>query len=64
MIDVQVFTREGVERGPARAARSRRRSSTQFRKDLNDEYRIVENATFARLRSQLVGKQGRRAARA
>ena len=54
VIDVQVFTREGLEKD-ARALQIEKAELDQFRKDLNDEYRIVENATFARLRTALVG---------
>ena len=54
VIDVQVFTREGLEKD-ARALQIEKAELDQFRKDLNEEYRIVENATFARQRSALVG---------
>ena len=55
VIDVQVFTRDGVEKDQ----RSRDIESDQlneFRKDLKDEYRIVQGATFERLSSSLVGQ--------
>ncbi|MGD9982725.1 MAG: DNA-directed RNA polymerase subunit beta [Porticoccaceae bacterium] len=54
VIDVQVFTREGLEKD-ARALQIEKTELDQFRKDLNDEYRIVENATFARLCTALAG---------
>jgi DNA-directed RNA polymerase subunit beta len=54
VIDVQVFTREGLEKD-ARALQIEKAELDQFRQDLNDEYRIVENATFARLCTALVG---------
>jgi DNA-directed RNA polymerase subunit beta len=55
VIDVQVFTRDGLEKD-ARALQIEKAELDRFRQDLNDEYRIVENAIFARLRSALVGK--------
>ena len=54
VIDVQVFTREGLEKD-ARALQIEKTELDQFRQDLNDEYRIVENATFARLCTALAG---------
>ncbi|UTW44852.1 DNA-directed RNA polymerase subunit beta [bacterium SCSIO 12696] len=56
VIDVQVFTRDGIERD-ARSLAIQKAELDQFRKDLNDEYRIMENATFERLRSALVGSK-------
>ncbi|WIO74519.1 DNA-directed RNA polymerase subunit beta [Porticoccaceae bacterium LTM1] len=56
VIDVQVFTRDGIERD-ARSLAIQKAELNQFRKDLNDEYRIMENATFERLRSALVGSK-------
>ena len=55
VIDVQVFTRDGVERD-ARALSIEKSQLDEIRKDLNEEFRIVEGATFERLRSALVGK--------
>jgi len=55
VIDVQVFTRDGLEKD----TRSREIEKSQLdtvRKDLNEEYRIVEGATYARLRAALVGQ--------
>eukprot|EP00659_Diplonema_papillatum_P021262 gene21262-32720_t len=54
VIDVQVFTRDGVERD-ARALSIEKTQLDEIRKDLNEEFRIVEGATFERLRSALVG---------
>ena len=54
VIDVQVFTREGLQRDQ-RALEIEKAQLEQYRKDLRDEFRIVENATFARLRNQLDG---------
>jgi DNA-directed RNA polymerase subunit beta len=56
VIDVQVFTRDGVERD-ARALSIEKSQLDEIRKDLNEEFRIVEGATFERLRSALVGKK-------
>ena len=56
VIDVQIFTREGLPRDQ-RALEIEKAQLDEFRKDLKDEYRIVENATFARLRNQLSGNK-------
>ena len=56
VIDVQVFTRDGVEKDQ-RAKDIERTALAQIRKDLDDEYRIVELATYQRLRQALVGKK-------
>ena len=55
VINVQVFTRDGLEKD-ARAQAIEKAELDQFRKDVNDEYRIMENATFERLRTALVGQ--------
>ncbi len=55
VIDVQVFTRDGVEKDQ-RAKEIEQAELDKYRKDLNDEYRIVEGATFERLRVALAGK--------
>ncbi|RFF29288.1 DNA-directed RNA polymerase subunit beta [Wenzhouxiangella sediminis] len=55
VIDVQVFTREGVEKD-ARAIAIEKEEIRQVRKDLDDQLRIMEDAIFARLESVLVGK--------
>jgi len=55
VIDVQVFTRDGVEKDQ----RSRDIETAQlneYRKDLKEEYRIVLGATYERLRSALEGQ--------
>ncbi|WP_207062314.1 DNA-directed RNA polymerase subunit beta [Motiliproteus sp. SC1-56] len=54
VIDVQVFTRDGVEKDK-RAVQIEEEQLTSIRKDLNDEFRIVEGATFERLQRALVG---------
>ncbi len=48
VIDVQVFTRDGLDKDQ-RSLDIEKMELDQFQKDLNDEYRIVENATLARL---------------
>ncbi len=54
VIDVQVFTRDGVERD-SRALSIEKMQLDEIRKDLNEEFRIVEGATFERLRVALLG---------
>jgi DNA-directed RNA polymerase subunit beta len=56
VIDVQVFTRDGIEKDQ-RAKDIEQSQLAQIRKDLDDEYRIVELATYQRLRQALVGKK-------
>ncbi|MDB1145074.1 MAG: DNA-directed RNA polymerase subunit beta, partial [Alcaligenaceae bacterium] len=56
VIDVQVFTREGVQRD-ARAESIIKDQLARFRKDLNDRMRIVEEDTFDRLARRLVGQK-------
>src|SRR6184192_1541906 len=55
VIDVQVFTREGIERDK-RAAQIIDEDLKSYRKDLNDQLRIVENDAFARIERLLLGK--------
>ncbi|MHB1671454.1 MAG: DNA-directed RNA polymerase subunit beta, partial [Acidiferrobacter sp.] len=55
VIDVQVFTRDGVEKD-ARARQNEEQTLIGIRKDLNDQYRIVENDAFGRIANLLVGK--------
>ena len=52
VIDVQVFTRDGVEKD-SRALAIEKAQLDEYRKDLNEEFRIVEEDTFARLREAL-----------
>ena len=59
VIDVQVFTRDGVEKD-ARALSIEKEQLDEIRKDLNEEFRIVEFDTFARLRNALVGQKADR----
>ena len=56
VIDVQVFTRDGLEKD-VRSKEIENSQLEEVRKDLNEELRIVEAATFARLRSALVGQE-------
>ena len=56
VIDVQVFTRDGLEKD-TRALQIEQSQLDQFRKDLNEEYRIVEEATYARLVNALKGQK-------
>ena len=56
VIDVQVFTRDGLEKDQ-RALEIEKMQLDQYRKDLNEEYRIVEEATYARLRTALNGQK-------
>ena len=55
VIDVQVFTRDGVEKDE-RAISIEKDQLRQVRKDLDDQLRIVEAAIFQRLENILVGK--------
>ena len=55
VIDVQVFTREGIERDK-RAAQIIDDELKGYRKDLNDQLRIVENDAYARIEKLLSGK--------
>ena len=56
VIDVQVFTREGLEKDQ-RSLEIETTALTQFRLDLNDEFRIMENATFERLTTAFSGSE-------
>ena len=55
VIDVQVFTRDGVEKDE-RAISIEKEQLRHVSKDLNDQLRIVENIIFHRLESALLGK--------
>ena len=55
VIDVQVFTRDGLEKDP-RAKQIEAAQLADYRKDLREEYRIYEEATFARLAGLLDGQ--------
>jgi DNA-directed RNA polymerase subunit beta len=56
VIDVQIFTRDGLEKDK-RSLDIENAELEQFRKDLNDEYRIVENATLGRLLQSTQGQK-------
>ncbi|MEE4191934.1 MAG: DNA-directed RNA polymerase subunit beta [Halieaceae bacterium] len=56
VIDVQVFTRDGLEKD-ARALQIERHQLDEYRKDLNEEYRIFEEAMYSRLGNLLKGKK-------
>jgi DNA-directed RNA polymerase subunit beta len=56
VINVQVFTRDGLDKDQ-RSLDIEKTELDQFRKDLNDEYRIVENATLGRLFASLSGSK-------
>ena len=53
VIDVRIFTRDGLEKDQ-RALEIERMELARVRKDLDDEFRIVENATLGRLRQALL----------
>jgi DNA-directed RNA polymerase subunit beta len=55
VIDVQVFTRDGLEKDK-RAKDIEEAQLDKVRKDIADEYRIVEGATYERLQKALLNK--------
>ncbi len=55
IIDVQIFTRDGVEKD-ARAKQIETSELKAVRKDLDDQFRIMEGVIFKRLRETLTGK--------
>ncbi len=55
VIDVQVFTRDGVEKD-ARARQVEESELAKVKKDLHDQFRILENDTYDRLGKLLVSK--------
>jgi len=56
VIDVQVFTRDGLEKDQ-RSLQIEKAHLEEVRKDLNEEYRIMEAATLERLRAVLKGQK-------
>ena len=56
VIDVQVFTRDGVEKD-ARANEIEEAELNRVRKDLNDQLRIMEDGVYQRLERNLIGKK-------
>jgi len=59
VIDVQVFTRDGVEKD-ARAKHIEETELAQVKKDLNDQLRIMEDDAFQRVEKMLTGKTAER----
>ena len=55
VIDVQVFTRDGIEKDK-RARQIEENEIKRVKKDFDDQFRILEAAIYMRLRSQIVGK--------
>ena len=55
VIDVQVFTRDGVEKD-SRALSIEQQQLDEVRRDLQETYRIAEEATFERLKRTLEGQ--------
>ncbi|WP_184601147.1 DNA-directed RNA polymerase subunit beta [Rhodanobacter sp. MP1X3] len=55
VIDVQVFTRDGIEKDK-RAKQIEETEIKRVRKDLDDQFRILEGAIYSRMRTALVGK--------
>ncbi|MES9844538.1 MAG: DNA-directed RNA polymerase subunit beta [Candidatus Sedimenticola sp. 6PFRAG5] len=55
VIDVQVFTRDGVEKD-ARALQIENTELDRVQQDLNDQLRIMEDDTFDRVEKMLTGK--------
>ena len=53
VIDVQVFTRDGVEKD-TRALANEESELARIRKDMADQFRIVEEDTYARIQSVLL----------
>ncbi|MFT6436893.1 MAG: DNA-directed RNA polymerase subunit beta [Candidatus Azotimanducaceae bacterium] len=55
VIDVQVFTRDGIDKDK-RALDIERHALEDVRRNIEEEYRIIETATFERLIESLTGK--------
>ncbi|TAM11651.1 MAG: DNA-directed RNA polymerase subunit beta [Paraburkholderia sp.] len=55
VIDVQVFTRDGIEKDK-RARQIEETEVKRIRKDFDDQFRILEGAIYSRMRKQLVGQ--------
>ncbi len=55
VIDVQVFTRDGIEKD-ARAQQIEEMELAKVKKDLHDQFRILQEDTYMRLERLLVGK--------
>lgn len=59
VIDVQVFTRDGVGKDE-RALDIEKSELEKVKKDIHDEYRILENDIFARVKQLLLGKKAKK----
>jgi len=55
VIDVQVFTRDGLEKD-SRAQAIEESELVRIKKDLNDQRRIMEDDTYSRVEQMLIGK--------
>ena len=55
VIDVQVFTRDGLEKD-TRAKAIEESELARIKKDLNDQRRIMEDDTYSRIEQMLIGK--------
>jgi len=55
VIDVQVFTRDGIEKDK-RARQIEEMEIKRVKKDFDDQFRILEGAIYNRLRTAIVGK--------
>jgi len=55
VIDVQVFTRDGLPKDQ-RALQIEKAQLDEFRKDLREEYRIMESATLGRIQTAIIGE--------
>ncbi len=55
VIDVRVFTRDGIDKDQ-RALDIERHELDEVRRNIDEEYRIIETATYERLESALSGK--------
>ena len=56
VIDVRVFTRDGVEKD-ARALENERTEIDSLKKDLDDQFRIIEENIYKRVERLIVGKK-------
>ena len=56
VLDVQVFTRDGIEKDD-RAREIEKNELSVVKKDLNDEFRIIENAIYQRLEKILLDQK-------
>ena len=56
IIDVHVFTREGLEKDE-RAKSIEKSQLNEVKKDINDELKILEDAAYSRLENLLLGKK-------